>query len=291
MLLILGGSGQLGKCISSELKSIGTQHIALNHEELDIAEGLGVERVIEQIRPSVIINAAAWTNVDGAEEDEAGALSANCLGARNVALAARACAARLIHVSTDYVFDGEATRPYEVDSPTNPMNAYGRSKLAGEQEVLQIGDGAFSVVRTAWLYSEHGSNFAKTMTKKALKGEPIRVVADQFGQPTNAHDLARLIVSAAGMKVVPSITHGTNAGATTWYEYAREIYRRLGVDEELVSPISTAEFPTKAVRPKYSVLSNSENAKNGLPPMQNWTTSLGGMIDLIRLRVIEEGTN
>ena len=291
MWLILGGSGQLGKCISSELKNIGTQHIALNHQELDIAEGPGVERAVEQIRPSVIINTAAWTNVDEAEEDEAGAFSVNCQGARNVALAARAREARLIHVSTDYVFDGEATQPYEVDSPTNPRNAYGRSKLAGEQEVLQIGDGAFSVVRTAWLYSEHGSNFAKTITKKALKGEPVRVVADQFGQPTNAYDLARLIISVAGMNEVPSIIHGTNSGTTTWYKYAKEIYRRLGVDEELVSPINTVEFPANAVRPKYSVLSNSENAKNGLPTLQNWTTSLGGMIDLIRLSVVEEGTN
>jgi dTDP-4-dehydrorhamnose reductase len=291
MLLILGGSGQLGKCITSQLDNVGTRYVALNHQEVDIAEGLGVERVVEQIRPSVIINTAAWTNVDGAEEDEAGAFSVNCQGARNVALAARACEARLIHVSTDYVFDGEATQPYEVDSPTNPMNAYGRSKFAGEQEVLQIGEGAFQVVRTAWLYSEHGSNFAKTITKKALKRELVRVVADQFGQPTNAHDLARLIISVAGLKEVPSTIHGTNAGTTTWYEYAKEIYRHLGVDEELVSPISTAEFPTRAVRPKYSVLSNSENVKNGLPTMQNWTASLGGIIDLIRLRVLEEGTN
>jgi dTDP-4-dehydrorhamnose reductase len=163
--------------------------------------------------------------------------------------------------------------------------------LAGEQEVLRIGEGRFSVVRTAWLYSEHGSNFAKTMTKMALVREPVRVVADQFGQPTNAHNLAQLIISVAEKKECPTIIHGTNSGTASWYEYAREIYKRLGVNEELVSPISTAEFPTKAVRPKYSVLSNSENAKNGLPTMQNWTASLGGIIDLIRLRVIEEGTN
>jgi dTDP-4-dehydrorhamnose reductase len=291
MLLVLGSSGQLGKCVSSRLDNIGIRYTALNHHELDIADGPSVARALEQIRPSVIVNTAAWTNVDGAEENETSAFSANCQGARNVAIASRACAARLIHISTDYVFDGEVTQPYEVDSPTNPVNAYGRSKLAGEQEVLRIGEGAFSIVRTAWLYSEHGSNFAKTMTKKALKGEPVRVVADQFGQPTNAHDLAQLIISVVGVKKVPTTIHGTNSGTTTWYEFAREIYGNLGVDKNLVSPVSTLEFPTKAVRPKYSVLSNFENTKFGLPEMQNWNTSLGGLIDVIRLRVIEEGTN
>jgi dTDP-4-dehydrorhamnose reductase len=291
MLLILGSSGQLGKCISSHLDSIDIRYMALNHHELDIANGLVVDRALEQIRPSVIVNTAAWTNVDGAEENETSAFSVNCQGALNVALAARACAARLIHVSTDYVFDGEATHPYVVDSPTNPMNAYGRSKLAGEQEVLRVGKGAFTVVRTAWLYSEHGSNFAKTMTKKALMQEPVRVVADQFGQPTNAHDLAQLIISVTDVKEIPSIIHGTNSGATTWYEFAREIYGNLGADKSLVSPVSTMEFPSKAVRPKYSVLSNLENAKFGLPEMQNWSTSLGGLIDVIKLRVVEEGTN
>lgn len=291
MLLILGGCGQLGKCITSQLESIGTQYLALNRRELDVADDLAVEKALKQIKPSVIVNAAAWTNVDRAEDNEPGAYSVNWQGARNVALAARSCAAKLVHISTDYVFDGEATRPYEVDSPTNPVNAYGRSKLAGEQEVLHIGEGAFSVVRTAWLYSEHGSNFAKTMTKKALKGEPVRVVADQVGQPTNAHDLAQLIISVMGMKEAPTIIHGTNSGKATWYDFAREIYGNLGVDEKLVSPVSTKEFATKAVRPKYSVLSNFENAKIRLPEMQDWRASLVELIDVIRLRVIEESTN
>lgn len=291
MLLILGGSGQLGNCIASELESIGTQYLALNRQELDIADALAVEEALKQIMPSVIVNAAAWTNVDRAEDNEPAAYSVNWQGARNVALAARACVARLVHISTDYVFDGEATRPYEVDSPTSPVNAYGRSKLAGEQEVLHIGEGAFSVVRTAWLYSEHGSNFAKTMTKKALKEEPVRVVADQVGQPTNAHDLAQLIISVMGMKEAPTIIHGTNSGTATWYDFAREIYGNLGVDEQLVSPMSTKEFATKAVRPKYSVLSNFENAKIRLPEMQDWKASLVELIDVIRLRVIEESTN
>jgi dTDP-4-dehydrorhamnose reductase len=196
--------------------------------------------------------------------------------------------ARLVHISTDYVFDGQANMPYTVTSRTEPMNAYGRTKLAGENAIREFQNGNSCIVRTAWLYSEHGKNFAKTMTVRALRGEVVGVVDDQFGQPTSAHDVAQLILDISQLKKMPPIAHGTNAGQATWFHFAQEIYSQLGADPALVSPVDTSAFPTVARRPAYSVLDHSDFPAWGMRPMQNWLSGLSESIERIRLAIQKE---
>jgi dTDP-4-dehydrorhamnose reductase len=168
------------------------------------------------------------------------------------------------------------------------MNAYGRTKLAGEKAILESVERNSCVVRTAWLYSEHGKNFAKTMATRALRREPARVVNDQLGQPTSAHDLAQLIWSISQLEKMPSIVHGTNAGQATWFQFAQEIYSQIGADPALVSPVDTSAFPTLAKRPAYSVLDHVDFTSWGLRPMQNWSSGLSESIDRIRLAIQRE---
>jgi dTDP-4-dehydrorhamnose reductase len=196
--------------------------------------------------------------------------------------------ARLVHISTDYVFDGQANMPYTVTSPTEPMNAYGRTKLAGENAIREFQDGNSCIVRTAWLYSEHGKNFAKTMTIRALRGEEVRVVGDQFGQPTSAHDVAQLILDISLLKEMPLIVHGTNAGQATWFQFAQEIYSQLCADPGLVSPVDTSAFPTVAKRPTYSVLDHADFVSRSLKPLQNWKDGLTDSIERIRSEIQKE---
>jgi dTDP-4-dehydrorhamnose reductase len=198
--------------------------------------------------------------------------------------------ARLIHVSTDYVFNGQANIPYTVTSPTEPMNAYGRTKLAGEKAILESVKGNSCVVRTAWLYSAHGKNFAKTIALRALRGEPVRVVNDQLGQPTSAHDLVHLIWRVSQLEKMPSIVHGTNAGQATWFQFAQEIYSQLGANPALVSPVDTSTFPTVAKRPSYSVLDHADFTSWGLQPMQKWKNGLADSVKRIRSAIQKEAS-
>jgi dTDP-4-dehydrorhamnose reductase len=170
------------------------------------------------------------------------------------------------------------------------MYAYGRTKLAGEKAVLESAASNSCVIRTAWLYSEHGKNFAKTMTVRALRGEPVRVVNDQLGQPTSAHDLARLIWSISQLKKMPAIAHGTNAGQATWFQFAKEIYTQLGADPALVSPVDSSEFPTVAKRPAYSVLNHADFTSWGVRPIQNWQEGLADSIKRIRSAIQKEAS-
>jgi len=288
MWLVVGADGQLGRCMTELLEGKSTSYVAMDHHQLDITDAVAVERVIEDLKPTIVLNAAAWTAVDDAEEHEADALLVNAHGPVNLALSSSSIGARLIHISTDYVFDGQANTPYTVNSPTQPMNAYGRTKLAGEKAVLESGDRNNCVVRTAWLYSEHGKNFAKTMAVRALRGEPVRVVNDQLGQPTSAHDLAQLIWSLSQLERMPSIAHGTNAGEATWFQFAQEIYSLLGADPALVSPVDTSAFPTIAKRPAYSVLDHADFTPWGLRPMQKWQVGLADSIKRIRSAIQKE---
>ena len=288
MLLIVGANGQLGRCLQDVLIQQNIDCIAASHSDLDISDALAVSHFVSTHSFSTIVNCAAWTAVDDAEDHEAEALRINYEGPRNLAIAAQATGARLIHVSTDYVFSGDATTPYTVNTPTNPINAYGRTKLKGDEAVLEIGGGQFPVIRTAWLYSRYGKNFAKTMASRAIQGLPVRVVDDQVGQPTMAGDLAQLIVSVANVEESPSIIHGTNTGEATWFDFAREIYELLGADISLVSPVPSAEFPTKAKRPSYSVLDHSELMKTSMSEMRNWQHALRDEIEFIRQHVTIE---
>jgi dTDP-4-dehydrorhamnose reductase len=288
MWLIVGANGQLGQSLRDSLLSEGIEFIATSRQDLDITDSKQVNKYFETHKFSTIVNCAAWTAVDDAEDHIPEALRINYEGPKNLATAAIKTQSRLIHISTDYVFSGDATEPYEIDTPTNPLNAYGQTKQEGDSAVFTIGNGGFPIVRTAWLYSRYGNNFAKTMAKRAIQGLPVRVVDDQLGQPTSAIELSRLIIEAAIIPNPPSIIHGTNSGKATWYEFAQEIYNLLGASTELVTPVSSSEFPTRASRPKYSVLGHRAFRENGLTEMQDWKSALKDEIEAIREAVSEE---
>lgn len=288
MWLIVGANGQLGRCLQDVLLQQSVDFVAAPHSHLDITDAQAVSHFASSHSFSTIVNCAAWTAVDDAEDHEEEALRINYEGPRNLAIAANATGARLIHLSTDYVFSGDATMPYTVNTPTNPLNAYGRTKLKGDEAVLELGEGQFPVIRTAWLYSRYGRNFAKTMASRAIQGLPVRVVDDQVGQPTLAGDLAQLIVSVANVEESPSIIHGTNTGEATWFDFAREIYELLGANVSLVTPVPTAEFPTKAKRPSYSVLDHSELAGTSIDKKRDWKSALRDEISYIQKYVTSE---
>jgi dTDP-4-dehydrorhamnose reductase len=280
--LITGGSGQLGIAAAQELGERGILFDAWSSKDLDITQGPIVRDVIAKLSPKVIINCAAWTDVDGAESDELSASRVNSDGAENIALAAKAIDAKLIQISTDYVFSGQNGTPWEVEDEINPQSAYGRTKAEGECRVLAEYPANSTIVRTAWLYSPWGKNFAKTMTKFAIKGEgEFRVVNDQVGQPTSAIDLAQQLV-ALGLSASPAgIYHGTNSGQATWFEFAREIFKFTGADVERVTPVSSSEYPRNARRPSYSVLSHDAWAETSVKPMRDWQIALAAAMPAI----------
>ena len=288
--LVTGGSGQLGIAVSEELDSRGLVFTALGSKDLDITDSKNVNDFIAQNSPNVIVNCAAWTDVDGAESNEASASKVNGHGPENLAIAAAVLGSRLIHVSTDYVFSGESQKPFEIDDQIDPQSAYGRTKADGEKKVLTTYPENSYVVRTAWLYSAKGKNFAKTMTRLALNGDgEVRVVNDQIGQPTSAVDLAKQIVEL-GLGVAPAgIYHGTNSGQASWFEFAREIFSLAGADTNRVVPVFSSEYPRPAKRPSYSVLSHEAWLKTSIAPMRDWKIALASVMPEVISTVKVEG--
>jgi dTDP-4-dehydrorhamnose reductase len=280
--LITGGSGQLGIAVSQELDKQGIAFDAWSSKDLDIRQSSRVSEAIEKLSPKVIINCAAWTDVDGAESHELDASRVNSEGPENLALAAKMSNSKLIHVSTDYVFSGENHLPWQTADEINPQSAYGRTKALGESRVLASNPESSFVVRTAWLYSPLGKNFAKTMAKLAIKGESeVRVVNDQVGQPTSAMDLAKQLVEL-GLSTSPAgIYHGTNSGQGTWFEFAQEIFRLSGADVSRVTPVSSSEYPRPAKRPSYSVLSHDAWADTSVKPLRDWRIALADAMPTI----------
>ena len=288
--LITGGSGQLGIAVSQELGERGILFTAWGSEDLDITQGPTVRDFVSQLSPTVIINCAAWTDVDGAESNEPQASRVNGDGAENLALAVKNCGAKLIHVSTDYVFSGESKTPWNVDDRIDPQSAYGRTKADGENRALGAYPENSSIVRTAWLYSPWGKNFAKTMTRLALNGEiEVRVVNDQMGQPTSAIDLAKQLVELGLSSSPAGIYHGTNSGEATWFEFAQEIFRLAEADVSRVVPVSSSEYPRPAMRPSYSVLSHEAWGKTSVKPMRDWRIALAEAMPAIISAVKAEG--
>ncbi|MGY1682444.1 dTDP-4-dehydrorhamnose reductase [Geodermatophilus sp. SYSU D01176] len=278
--LVTGARGQLGGDLLAVLAGRpGDSVTALGRAELDLTDEACVRAVVRdwlagvrRARP-VVLNAAAYTAVDAAETDEDTALLVN---GRAPGWLAEELAGhgRLVHVSTDYVFDGEATEPYPVDAPVAPRSAYGRTKAAGERAVAAAG-GDTTVVRTAWVYGRHGGNFVRTMAGRALDGAPVSVVDDQVGSPTWAADLAAgLVALGARPGPVPPVLHRTDAGAVSWYGLARAVYEEVGADPGLVTPTTTAAFPRPAPRPAWSVLDGSAWLAAGLPAPRPWRTAL-----------------
>jgi dTDP-4-dehydrorhamnose reductase len=280
--LITGNSGQLGIAVSKELNKQGIAFNAWSSKDLDIRQSSTVDVAIEKLSPTVIINCAAWTDVDGAESHEVEASRVNSDGPENLALAAKLSNSKLIHVSTDYVFSGESQSPWQIEDEINPQSAYGRTKALGERRVLVTYPESSFVVRTAWLYSPWGKNFAKTMTKVALQSDgEVRVVNDQVGQPTSALDLAKQLAEL-GLSTSPAgIYHGTNSGQATWFEFAQEIFKLAGADVGRVTPVSSSEYPRPAKRPSYSVLSHDAWTSTSLRPMRDWRIALAYAIPAI----------
>ena len=280
--LVLGAGGQLGLCLEEAMLETENSFTMAYRHECDITDERSVADVLARTRPSVVVNCAAWTAVDAAEDNELAATRANCDGARIVAKACKNHGALLVHVSTDYVFSGTDSLPYDEDSTTLPASAYGRSKLLGERAVRESYPEGTYVVRTAWLYSRFGSNFVKTMIRRALADAPVRVVDDQRGQPTHAGDLARHIIDLVQSDAPRGVYHGTNSGDGTWYDLAREIYDLAHKPISLVTPVRTDEYPTRAIRPKNSVLAHRRTIAAGVGEMRNWKSalaeSIGGII-------------
>ncbi len=268
--LITGASGMLGRDLQSAL--VGRDVTALRRADLDVTDLSAVTDAAAG--HDVIINAAAYTKVDDAESDEDAAYAVNAVGARNLAIAASALSAKLVQVSTDYVFDGSASEPYREDTPLGPISAYGRTKAAGEEFVRAEHPSGSYIVRTAWLYGEHGPNFAKTMVRLAGSHETVSVVNDQLGQPTWSADLAQQIVALLDAGAPAGTYHGTNSGQASWYDFARAIFTAAGLDPERVKPTDSSSFVRPAPRPSYSVLAHDSWGLAGMKPMRAWTDAL-----------------
>jgi dTDP-4-dehydrorhamnose reductase len=268
--LIAGASGMLGIDLQS---AFADQDVtALRRADLDVTDLESVRAAVSG--RDVVINAAAYTKVDDAESHEEAAYAVNALGAKNLAIASREAGAKLVQVSTDYVFDGSATTPYEEDAQRNPISAYGRTKAAGEEFALAEHPRDAYVVRTAWLYGGHGPNFAATMVRLAGTHETVSVVTDQLGQPTWTADLARQIRRLLESDAPAGVYHGTNSGQCSWFEFAKAIFAELGLDPERVLPTDSSAFVRPAPRPAYSVLGHERWAAVGVAEMRDWRAAL-----------------
>jgi len=272
--LITGASGMLGRDLQAALA--GREVTALGRADLDVTDAAAVAAAVRG--HDVVLNCAAYTKVDDAETHEAEAYAANATGPANLAAACADLGARLVTISTDNVFDGRATTPYAENLPRDPINAYGRTKAAGEELALEAHPEGTYVVRTAWLYGEHGPNFARTMLQLAASRDTWSVVDDQLGQPTWTADLAAQLVAMLDADAPAGIYHGTNSGEATWFEFARAVLEDSGLDPERITPTDSSAFVRPAPRPSYSVLGHDAWAAAGLAPMRPWREALADAI-------------
>ncbi|MEH1166003.1 dTDP-4-dehydrorhamnose reductase [Micromonospora sp. CPCC 205539] len=276
-VLVTGAGGMLGQDLVAVLATRPDLKVtAATRADLDITDPAAASGAVAG--HDVVINAAAWTNVDAAETEEAAATAINGDGTANLAAACATSGARLIQVSTDYVLSGDAHTPYPEDAPTAPINAYGRSKLAGEQAVARLLPDNGYVVRTAWLYGAHGPNFVATMLRLAAQRDHLDVVDDQHGQPTWSYALAERLVALADAAVAgraaPGVYHGTCSGQTSWYGLARAAFALAGLDPDRIRPTTSDRYPRPAPRPAYSVLGHGRWTAAGLRPLPDWHTTL-----------------
>ena len=283
-VLLLGANGQLGSALQ-KTRPQDVELIAYGRGDLDLADAGDIEARVAQSQAQLVINAAAYTAVDKAEAEEALAFAINAQSVGSVARAAQRMGARLVHVSTDYVFDGTKGAPYLPDDPTAPLGVYGRSKRQGELEAL-AGCQDSLIVRTAWVYAEQGTNFVRTMLRLMAEKPELRVIADQIGTPTYAASLAQALWKLAGTDA-RGILHYTDSGVASWYDFACAIQEEalaLGLLEKAVPvrPIATADYPTAAKRPLFSILDKSQSwAVLGQPAM-HWRTNLRTMLERLK---------
>lgn len=302
-VLITAKNGQLGWELNNTLTAENVANIEnieaifLDSKKLDITNANAVTERISSFKPDFVINAAAYTAVDKAESDSDAAYKVNQQGAKNLALACKEIGAKLIHVSTDFVFDATKNTPYQPEDPTNPLGVYGASKLAGEEAVAEVLGADVSIIRTAWVYSTHGNNFVKTMLRLMAEKEQLGVVADQVGTPTNAKNLAKAIWQLVEKEHSDSLSastntngntnaniyHWTDLGTASWYDFAVAI-QELGLANGLlqkpiaVNPIKASQYPTPAKRPAYSVLDTSALREKLNVTGEHWRTALNSML-------------
>ncbi|ORT53728.1 dTDP-4-dehydrorhamnose reductase [Streptomyces sp. CB03238] len=267
--LVTGAGGILARDV---LACLGDEGMGLTRRDLDVTDREAVLAALRGLRPSVVVNCAAWTAVDDAESREPDALAVNGTAVGHLAEACALVGCALVHVSTDYVFDGHARVPYAEGALPGPRTAYGRTKLAGERAVLEALPERGYVVRTAWLYGSGGANFVTTMIRSGASRGVVHVVDDQRGQPTWSADVARRMVRL--VDAPPGIYHATNSGDGTWYDLARETFRLLGADPARVHPTTSASYPRPAPRPAYSVLGHTRWREADLPPLRDWREAL-----------------
>lgn len=278
-ILVTGCRGQLG----NEIQQLAPQYADTccfhftDKGELDITDRKAVYQFVEQHAISIVINCAAFTAVDKAEDNAELCDLLNHIAPGYLAEAVASVGGTMIQVSTDYVFDGTACRPYREDDDTCPNSVYGRTKLAGEESVIRQCAGSM-VIRTAWLYSTFGNNFVKTMMRLGREREQLGVVFDQIGTPTYARDLARVILLAVDRGIVPGVYHFSNEGVTSWYDFTKAIHRLAGIDSCQVSPIHTEDYPVPAPRPHYSVLDKSKIKRTYGIDIPWWEDSLKACI-------------
>jgi dTDP-4-dehydrorhamnose reductase len=281
-ILVTGGDGQLGRELGAMAAAAGHEVRSTTHAECDITSGVAVRRELDEARPEVLVNCAAWNNVDAAESEPAGAFRANAAGPR---VLATECAARdvlLVHLSTDYVFGGDTREPIDERQTPSPRSVYGASKLEGENEVRRLAP-RHQVVRTSWLFGSEGPNFVLAIRRAAAEGRELRVVADQVGSPTWTGHLAPAILRLIS-RDVPGTYHLTNSGAVSWHGLAEEVVALDG-RHVAVAAIATTDRPTAAPRPRYSVLDNRAWRMLGEPPLPEWREGL--RLYVASLRVAE----
>ena len=282
-VVITGADGQLGRSFQDALKLKGIAFLALSRKAMDVTDLAQVRSVLGSSGASLIINSAAYTNVEQAEVNPEIAFAVNQIGSRNVAIVCRELDSRLIHISTDYVFSGNRDLPWQVDSDTRPLSVYGKSKLAGENAIREEWSENSLIFRTAWLYSQYGKNFYKTILQLANKDKsPIKVVNNQIGQPTSAPELASFIISTLPLEIPAGFYHATNSGSATWYDFAYSIFQLAGADTGRIEPISAEDYKAKAPRPDYSVLDNSKWDSYDLNTLGDWEHSVANAFSTIQ---------
>lgn len=278
-VLVTGVKGQLGHDVMNELASRGYEGVGVDVEEMDITDWEAVEKVMEEAHVDKVVHCAAWTAVDAAEDQVELCRKVNALGTENIARMCQRLDLPMIYLSTDYVFDGEGTRPWEPDDERHPLNVYGQTKYEGELAVEKYLD-KYYIVRIAWVFGVNGKNFIKTMLRLGETHDRVTVVNDQVGSPTYTYDLARLLVDMLETDKYGRY-HATNEGLCSWYEFAREIFRQAGMDVEVV-PVTSEEFKAKAKRPHNSRMNKDKLSEMGFERLPSWQDALARYLAVLR---------
>lgn len=277
-VLVTGVKGQLGFDVVNELKKRGHTAVGVDIEEMDITEEESVNRVIKEASPDAVIHCAAYTAVDAAEENVELCRRVNALGTEYIARVCKELDIKMMYLSTDYVFNGQGTRPWEPDDEREPLNVYGQTKYEGELAIEKYLTKYFTI-RIAWVFGVNGKNFIKTMLNLGKTHDTVSVVNDQIGSPTYTYDLARLMVDMVETERYGRY-HATNEGLCSWYEFACEIFKQAGMDVTVL-PVSSDQFPSKAVRPKNSRMKKDKLAENGFTPLPSWHDALSRYLKAI----------